>query len=280
MGATAVVPNGTIMMATGRARDAAGSDAYAGVSTAVETPAGAPLLLTLSETADPVAADAGLEYILRFGNRGSLARSGATLSLILPPGVTIVNKGGGDDSVPGVVSWNLDTLDSGETGERRVSVTVNGSEPLVRMARAVLASGILEARAAAATQVGTSPLQLSIVAQQDPVAAAGLLTYLLTVKNTGPQQAVQTRLSMEIPSGVAACQAITDGGTTPSACVIGRDVLWDLGTLDNNATRTVQVTYRVASAAAGPAGTILFGATRVEDVTGSRARATVGSAVN
>ena len=112
------------------------------------------------------------------------------------------------------------------------------------------------------------------------MAAAGLLTYLLTVKNTGPQQAVQTRLSMEIPSGVAACQAITDGGTTPSACVIGRDVLWDLGTLDNNATRTVQVTYRVASAAAGPAGTILFGATRVEDATGSRARATVGNAVN
>ena len=150
MGATTLVPNGTIMKATGQALDAAGSDAHASVSTAVETPAGAPLTLGLTEDADPVRVGDALEYVLRFGNRGALARLDTTLELKLPAGVTVADAGGGDTGVAGVVTWDLDTLDAGETGERRVRVTVADlatADPLVRVAHAVLGSGVFEARA-------------------------------------------------------------------------------------------------------------------------------------
>ena len=44
--------------------------------------------------------------------------------------------------------------------------------------------------------------------------------------------------------------------------------------------KEVQVTFRVATAANAPAGTILYGTGRVQDAAGNRAGAAVGSAVN
>ena len=143
--------------------------------------------------------------------------------------------------------WNLDTLDPGETGERRVRVTVTaltGADPLVRVARAVLGSGTFEARAGVATQVElATPLGLVMVAHADPAGPVDVITYELTVTNRGTLASEQVEVRMPIPTGVASCQAYSNGGGAPSACVTGRDVAWSLGSLAGKTSRTVQVVF-------------------------------------
>ena len=201
--------SGTTIVTNARADDAAGSpQASAEASVVVAaTAADAPLMVGLSEDADPVRVGETLEYVLRFGNRGALSRLDTTLGLILPAGVTVTDDGGGDTSVAGRISWDLDTLDPGETGERRVRVTVTtlaGADPLVRVARAVLGSGTFEARAVVATQVEpATPLGLVMVAHADPAGPVDVITYELTVTNRGTLASEQVEVRMPIPTGVA-----------------------------------------------------------------------------
>src|SRR5438067_2376315 len=82
-------------------------------------------------------------------------------------------------------TWAGGTVSGGQAGARGLQVRVDdlgAADPLVREARAVVASGVNVARAAAVTQVEeAAPLDLAMVATPDPVARAGLLTYALTV---------------------------------------------------------------------------------------------------
>jgi hypothetical protein len=283
MGTVTAVPNGSIVSATARARDAAGSNARAGLDISAHTAAAAPLMLGLADGPDPAVAGAEVRYTLRFGNRGAVARLASQLALTLPAGITVTDAGGGASGPADTLTWDLGTLDPGETDERVIRGTVTAlgvGDPLVRVAHATLSSGATVARARAVTQVeSAAPLRLTIIAQQDPVAPSGFLTYQVKVENAGPAQAVQPELRMAIPVGVAACQAITDGGTTPNLCATGRDIRWALGTIDAGASKTVEATFRVASATAAPNGTVLFATARVQDAAGSRARATVSTTV-
>ena len=63
------------------------------MSTAIETVAPLGLALTTGEDVAPV--DGELEYVLRYGNAGTDALLGTQLALTLPPGVTLVDAGGG-----------------------------------------------------------------------------------------------------------------------------------------------------------------------------------------
>ncbi len=77
------------------------------------------LFIAKSECLPQVAPGSTVTYDLGFGNTGNGPATGAVLRATLPDGVTITDAGGG--SVNGqVVTWQLGTLDPGETGARAV----------------------------------------------------------------------------------------------------------------------------------------------------------------
>src|SRR5439155_27357948 len=118
---------------------------------------------------------------------------------------------------------------AGQAGERRVRVhveTLAPDDPLVRVAHAAITSGATAARASVVTQVDASTLGLVMVAEPDPVAPAGLLTFRLIVTDHGATDAEQVQLRLSLPVGVFACGSPSDGGTAPEGCAAGREILW------------------------------------------------------
>jgi uncharacterized repeat protein (TIGR01451 family) len=278
------LPDGFLVHANARVENASGARARAEVTTTVAT--GAALVLALDESADPVSAGETLEYVLRFGNRSANPLLTTALSLTLPPGMTILDDGGA--TVTGdTAMWSLGTVQDGDAGERRLAVQVNflgGPDPLVRVARATIASGVVAARAAVVTHVDVAtapPLSLVMTATPDPVGLGGLLEYSLTVTNTGPSDAAGVVARMRVPQGMygsSGCQAVSDDGTLPGACAAGRDVTWDLGTVVAGTSRTVQFVGLVTVAGLAD-GSLVRGDARVVDVSGASARATVTTIV-
>src|SRR5207244_11021344 len=185
---------------------------------------------------------------------------GAQLALTLPPGVSVVDAGGGT-AAAGTITWALGTLNPTVTGERLVQVhvdTLAPNEPLVRVARAVITSGTAAARAGLVTQVQATPLGVEMVAEPDPVVPAGLVLYRLTAVNHGTVDGVQVALRLTLPVGVFACATPSDGGTTPQGCVADSDVVWSLGTLAAGTTQSVQLTIQIRGDV--PTGAVLSAA--------------------
>jgi len=273
----AALPEGYLMHANARVVNASGAAARAEVTTTLLTDA--PLVLALNESADPVEAGETLEYVLRFGNRSTSPVLSTTLALTLPPGVSVLDDGGaivtGDTA-----TWALGTVQDGDAGERRLTVQVDfiSDDPLVRVARAAVTSGVLAARAAVVTHVDLAvppPLALVMTATPDPVGLGGLVEYSLTVTNSGAVDAAGVVARMRVPQGMystSGCRAVSDGGTLPAACAAGRDVTWDLGTLAAGASRTVQFVGLVTVAGL-PDGSLIRGDARVRDTSGAAARA-------
>jgi len=268
------LPTGSILSAQARVEDAAGSRMRAEIGTAIETVAPLGLALTTGEDAAPV--DGEIEYVLRYGNDGTEALLGTQMVLTLPPGTTLVDAGGGTEGT-GTVAWALGTLQAAQTGERRVRVRVDdlgASDPLVRVARAVLSSGTAAARASAVTRIQTLPtLGLVMTATPDPVARLGLLTYELTVTNRGSEDAVQVELRMTVPTGTYDCYEASDGATC--SFLDGRDIVWSLGTMAAGTSRTVHVVLASDLAT----GSVLSADARVQDAAGTRVRAAISTAV-
>jgi uncharacterized repeat protein (TIGR01451 family) len=272
------VTSGTNIVAMARLDDAAFSPEASAQATVVAQSAN-PLTLTLTEDADPVQVGDDLEYVLRFGNDSATALLNTQLALTLPGGTTVLDAGGGT-SASGMVTWSLGALNAGQAGERRVRVhieTLAPNDPLVRVARAAITSGTVAARASVVAQLGTAALGLVLVAEPDPVVPAGLLTYRLTATNHGATESDQVQLRLSLPVGVFACAPASDGGTTPQGCSADADVLWTFDTLPAGTSRTEQLTIQILGSL--PAGATLLAAARVEDASGARARAGIGTTV-
>src|SRR5262249_47280737 len=175
-------------------------------------------------------------------------------------------------------TWDLSTLDAGETGEKVLRVSVDDlkeTDPLVRGARATLTSGTAAATASIVTMVQPAPRSLAMVANPDPLSPGQFITYELTVTNHGQDDAVQVKITMPIPGGLTgACIRLSDDAATPDGCSTGRDVLWTLDTLPAGTSRTVQAIYDPLSLANG---SILPASAWLQDAAGSHARARVST---
>ena len=148
----------------------------------------------------------------------------------------------------------------------------------MRVARALITGGSAAADASIVTLVEpAAPLALDMSIDSDPAGPNQLVTYQLTVTNNGSDDSVQVELRMPIPSGASQCGPLSDSGTLPTGCAVGRDALWQLGTLAAGAHRSVTFVVRVSSAT--PAGSLFSAASRVEDAAGSRARASLATPV-
>ena len=277
------LPNGSLVEATARVADVVGNSARAGLATILETTG--PLNLTLDDGADPVAVGDTLTYVLHYGNRGTAVLPSTSLALTVPPGTSVTDDGGAT-LTGSTATWDLGTLAAGAAGKRQLTVHIDDigdDEPRVRRARAVVASGIVAAWAAEATQVETgATLALTISVSPDPAALNGTPIWSLKMTNNGAIDSAGVILDMPVPAGLygtSGCKAFSDGGVKPPGCTAGLDIEWDIGPLAAGASKTVTFTGQVPPTAV-PNGTLLRATARVSDVAGARARAAVTAVVH
>ena len=269
--------SGSSIAVTARADDAAGSPQAVAQTTSLVVPA-SPLTLGLTQDEDPVQVGDYLEYVARFGNRGAAALLGAQLVVTLAPGTTIVDDGGGTQGA-GTVTWSLGALNPGQSGERRLRVSIDDlapDDPLLRVTSAAISSGATAAHASVVALVqAAAPLGLAMSVTPEPVDPSQRITYQLTVTNRGTADSADVKLSMPIPEGVTGgCVRLSDAAQTPNGCFVGREIQWALGTLPAGTSRTVEAIFDPASLADGA---VFSAVARVVDAAGSRARATVSS---
>lgn len=220
------------------------------------------LLVTLSESTDPVAAGSGagnLSYVATVRNLGPSDASGIALSslLTLPAGVTVdtVTPSAGTFTDP---TWTLGDLAADAEATLTTVLTVDataapGSDVITATAVVTAATEPLlnpgDDSAAESTSVQQQvDLRVTLVPSIDPVVAgsgAGNLTYLATVTNLSAVDASGVTLSAEatVPAGV------TVDTITPSAGSFTAPT-WTLGDLAAGASETLTLVLTAGSNAA------------------------------
>ncbi len=142
-----------------------------------------------------------------------------------------------------VLKFNVGDLGRNESKESAFTVLAKRSGIFTNVATAT-AEG-LTAKANAITRVIQPQLQIVKTATESQYSGRNI-EYTIKVTNVGSGNAVKTLVSDPIPQGASFVQA-SDGGA-----LSGSQIVWNLGTLAPNASKTVKATVKAVSA-----GTIL-----------------------
>jgi len=217
--------------------------------------------LGLSGENGPVASGLSYTYYLDYGAR--FGRGGANapvLQLQLPENVVFEEATGGGVESNGVVTWQLESLNGGEGGERAATVTVGPNlipgETL--RARASLDPGVTGRRGAQAsyvTTVGTSPLQLQVSATDPSPLPGGEVTYTIEATNNSGLALTNTVVRVVLPEfiqtfdedviGDPRAQCNTLGFS--SQCSAREIIVWTVGEIPSGSTETLSFDPRLRS---------------------------------
>ncbi|WP_448595482.1 hypothetical protein [Thermoflexus hugenholtzii] len=222
------------------------------VSTAVQTQA--DLSLTIRDEPDPVVAGTLLTYTLTLTNAGPSDARGVQVTLTLPSGLTILSLSPSQGSC-GTSTCTLGDVPAGGTVTLLLRTRVNPSTPAGSLTLSAQASAItpdpnLDNNTASETTTVQTQADLALTLQDepDPVVAGTLLTYTLTLANTGPSDAQSVAVNLALPDGVTPIAWIPSQGS----CA---DTTCTLGVLPAGNIARITVTTRVNSNI--PTGTIL-----------------------
>jgi uncharacterized repeat protein (TIGR01451 family) len=194
----------------------------------------ADLVVTKTDSPDPVNAGSNLTYTITVTNNGPDSATTASWSDTLPAGTTFV-------SLPAVAGWSCTTPAVGAAG------TVSCSNPSFGVGSAVftltvnvapsVADGTVLSNTATATSAtaegnsgdesdtetttvaASADLQMSKTDTPDPVNAGSNLTYQITLTNNGPSNAAAASFSDTLPAGTTFVSLSTTGPwscTTPA----------------------------------------------------------------
>jgi len=174
----------------------------------------------------------------------------------IPVSFVVTNSGTGDiqgvrvmDTLPpgletadgkNQIAVDAGTLAAGQSKKFSVNLKAARTGTYINRAVATSASG-LKAEAETRTIVHQPVLAITKTGPER-LFLGRPLTYQITVTNKGDAPAVNTTVEDTLPAGVRGVQAST-GGT-----VSGSKVVWQLGTLAINASRTLSVTYTPTTA--------------------------------
>lgn len=146
----------------------------------------------------PATADAGdpIVYTLTVTNTGNAAATGLTVRNWVPAGATYVSGG---SHAGGVVSWNIANLGAGSSSSVQYTVTANQTISNTRFG--VTSNQVNANGSGAIVTVITAPI-LSISKTGPASATPGeLITYTLTVNNSGNGFANNLTISDTVPAG-------------------------------------------------------------------------------
>ncbi|HVY28234.1 MAG TPA: hypothetical protein VHB79_16875 [Polyangiaceae bacterium] len=214
--------------------------------------------LVLGTEVAPVAPDQTFSYQLDVGQIGAKALANSTLTVYLPPSVSITAASDQGKSEGNVVSWNLGTVGVAASAHRSVDVKVPSD---------ALAGSTLFARARLSYDGGTeldaqSELPVSVVAEALPLSvtvaatpAAGVpskqVLYTTTIKNNAARAidavSLMLRTTPEFSFGYAA-DADPDVSSYCGnyVCGFGEEAPWSLGTLNPGKSSIVTANVTVA----------------------------------
>jgi uncharacterized repeat protein (TIGR01451 family) len=236
-------------------------------------PAQADLSITKTGSPDPVAPGTNLTYLIQVANAGPDAATAVTVTDVIPVGTTFVSLAwpvawtcltpivGGS----GVISCTISTLGVGATASFTLVVNVSAGDGATITNTATVGSATIDLNPGNNTATATTKvkkqadLAVTKADTPDPVVAGADLTYDITLKNFGPNEAVNASLTDATPanttfrsfaqiSGPAfSCSAPAVGGTGTVSCTIS---MFGAG-----ATATFRLVVRVS--ASTPNGTTL-----------------------
>jgi uncharacterized repeat protein (TIGR01451 family) len=236
-------------------------------------PPQADLSITKTDSPDPVAPGANLTYLIQVANAGPDAATVVTVTDVIPAGTTFVSlasPAGWTCATPsiggnGAVSCTTSTLGVGATASFTLVVNVVAGDGMMISNTASVTSATIDFNsgnnsATATTKVKKqADLAVTKADSPDPVVAGTDLTYDISLKNLGPNDAVNASLTDATPanttltsfaqlSGPAfSCSAPAAGGTGTVSCTIS--------TFAAGATATFRLVVRVN--ASTPNGTTL-----------------------
>ncbi|QIM17826.1 DUF11 domain-containing protein [Leucobacter coleopterorum] len=200
-----------------------------------------------------------LTYTMTVTNSGKVAAEDITVSDVLPAELEFVSAGQGGtyDSANRELSWTISSLAAGAS--TTVTVTVNVADSVVpgtdlkNIATVDLPQGCIDDPATnenecESTDIDHTPAISIVKDDKKTVVKPGEeLAYDLLVKNSSKYEAKEVTVSDVLPANLVFVSA-TDGGVYDSAT---HSVAWDLGAMDADSERTIQVVTTVAATVLG-----------------------------
>lgn len=224
----------------------------------------ARLSLSMSPSAYSIAADGStaLVYTLNYANISGVPVTAASISNVLPAGVTYSACSGGTScsNSAGTVTWNLGTLTAGASGTATLTITVPSNYATFSVANSATLSATapdtttVNASASATVAVtgvagaGTPAFTLTKSASAVTVAPGGSITYTLNYANYGTASASSVVLTDTLPAG-------TSYSSCSDSCLQSSGTItWNIGTVAAGASgsRTVTVTAANPFTSANP----------------------------
>ncbi len=223
-----------LQLAFGLAIAAPAIDLPAGGAVYSALPAATPAL-TITKSGPPlVASDSPFSYVLTIDNSGTTTATGLIITDRVPANATYL---WGGTLVGGVVEWAVPSLGAGDV--TTVSFALSTNQTITNDDYAVNADGGHRAvgTTAVVTEIGGDPV-LSMGKTAPAGALPGqLITYTLTVTNSGPTAAFGLVIVDQLPTGAT----YISGGNR-----FGDLIFWSLGSLSGNGA-TVSVQFVVTA---------------------------------
>ncbi len=255
--------------------------------------------LTVSKTAspDPVQPLQNLTYTITYGNTGGSTATNVIVSDTLPANTTFVSANPAPFSAPpvgfgGTVLWNVGSVPVGGGGAVTLTVQVaanlaDGTQILndTYNIRGDQNPAPTAGNPVSTTVQGTILLTLSKSYSASPiapypVAPNGILTYVLTIQNSGLSPSTGIVVSEGYPPYVTYDAFTSLGCGTDSTFLNGGgppDYTWTIASLASGATCTITITTTVQSPLAD--GTLLVNQADISDSVGNAASASTVTTV-
>ncbi len=187
------------------------------------------LSITMTDSADPVSANAPYSYTITVTNGGPNTATGVTVTHTLPAGTAFVSAAGTGwtcNHLSGVVTCSRANIGIAAAPAITISVTAPSEGGPVSSTATVSANeGDPVPGDNSATEgttiTGSSNLSITKTDSADPVAAGGPLSYTITVTNNGPSTAHSLTVTDTLPAGVTLASATGSGWTcTPGIGIV------------------------------------------------------------
>jgi uncharacterized repeat protein (TIGR01451 family) len=144
------------------------------------------------------------EYTLTISNNGNVQTSNVRTKYRLPDGLEFVsaNRGGKYSKPEHSIEWFVGTLKPDETSEFKLTLKANETGDMVHKAGVRTEHGQTWICDHLTTVEGTAALDLQIAADDQDVRVGEVVTWTVTLRNTGARAATNVGMSCELPSGI------------------------------------------------------------------------------
>jgi uncharacterized repeat protein (TIGR01451 family) len=217
----------------------------------------ADLQVSISPSPSPVQAGQNVVYTITAMNNGLSDATGVVVTDTIPADVTFVSASGG--AVPDAthtITFPAVSLPAGQTATYQVTVTTTGTTASPTTDSATVAGNEHDPNTSnnsasqSVTVQAVSDLSIGMTTSSPPTYVGNVLTYTITVNNSGPSSEPAAVVTDTLPANVTVQSATTSiSGVNP--IVSGNVVTANLGKLSSGGAATVTIKVIPQPAAAG-----------------------------